>query len=130
MGRRKAQRCAAVDDIFAEAYCHLGHAVFGFFLAYRIVVERAAHAGERREVEIAVLLAYNFLNDDGHLLLVDDIARGVHIGFRCGIEHRGVDGLDGVGEHVKHLVRVVVTRNHIGGIDSGKWLIVGVFEQR
>ena len=70
------------------------------------------------------------LQDDCHLLLVDDIARCGHISLGIAIEHRGIHTLDGTRQHLKHLILVLKIRYHIGGIDSCKGLIVGIFEKR
>ncbi len=56
----------------------------------------------------------HFLKNHRHLLLVDDIAGGVHVGLGVGEKYRGVDGLDCVGHHPHALSRVFDERHHIG----------------
>ena len=77
-----------------------------------------------------MLLTDDFLQDDRHLLLVDDVLRGQHIGFRILVIDGGIDTLDGAGQHAQHLVLVVETGYHVGGVDAGERLVVTVFKQR
>ena len=73
--------------------------------------------------------AYHFLQEHGHLLLVDDVARGGHVSLAVLVEHRGVDGLDGIHQEFETLGDVVNRRNHVGRIDAGKGLVVRIFEE-
>ena len=73
--------------------------------------------------------SYHFLEDDRHLLLVDYISCGLHVCFRVVVIDRCVDTLDGVFEHLQHGFPVVEVRNHVGGIDSCKGLVVAVLQQ-
>ena len=77
-----------------------------------------------------MLLADDFLQDDAHLLLIDDIGRGCHVSLRVAIVDAGINGFDGIGEHVQLLVFIRHMRNHIGGVDAGEGLVVAVLEQR
>ena len=79
---------------------------------------------------IAILVAHYLLQDDGHFLLVDDVAGGLHVGLRVAEEHRCIYPLDGIAEHAEHLVLVVQIGNHVRVVDSGEGLVVRVFEQR
>ena len=65
---------------------------------------------------------------DSHLLLVDDVARGSHVGLRVLIVDRSIDTLDGTRQHLEHGIFVVEIRNHIGGVDTSKRLVVSIFE--
>ena len=78
---------------------------------------------------IAVATAHHFLEHDGHFLLVDHIARGLHVGFRVLEKHRGVHPLDGIAEHGEHAPVVVEIGHHVGVVDPGKRLVMTVFEQ-
>ena len=103
-------------------------AVLRGFVSDRIEVQRPGDAGEGGEPQAAVLAAADFLQDDGHLLLGDDIARGRDVAAgRCEID-RGIDTLDGLGDETELLVLVLRRRNHISGIDSGKRLIIRIFQ--
>ncbi|EJX09813.1 hypothetical protein EVA_02072 [gut metagenome] len=42
--------------------------------------------------------AHHFLQNDGHLFLVDQVLCGSQIGFAVAIEHRSIDGFDGHAE--------------------------------
>ena len=126
---RDAQRLATVDDVLAQSEGQRGDALLGLLVADGIVVERAQHAAERRIEAGAVLAAYDLLQDDGHLLLVDDIRRGGHVGLGVLVVDGGVDGLDGTGQHAQHLVLVVQIGHHVGGVDTGEGLVVGVLQQ-
>ena len=79
---------------------------------------------------VAMRVAHHLLQYDGHLLLVDDVLRGGHVGLGVAIVDRGIDALDGCGQHLHHGILVLDKRNHVGGIDAGKGLIVAVLEQR
>ena len=77
-----------------------------------------------------MFFADEFLKHDGHFLLVDEILRGGEVGLAVGIEDGGVDGFDGGAEHTGHGGGVGHVWNHVGGVDTGEGLIVGVFEER
>ena len=74
-----AQGQSAVDDVLAQSQCEADHALFRLFLPDGVIVERTRHARERRVVAVAVLCAHHLLEDDCHLLLVDDVARRLHV---------------------------------------------------
>ena len=124
MERREAKPPAAVNDIFAQAYGDFYNTVFGLFVTQRVVVERAPYTGERGEVIAAAVFAYYFLYDHGHLLLVDDIACGCHVGLAGGIEHRGVYTLYGRFEPCESGGSVGGIWHHVGGVDTGERLVV------
>ena len=79
-----------------------------------VIVYRTEHSAYVGIVSVAVFLAYHFLQNHRHLLLVDDIARCRHIRLGVFVIHRGVNALDGGGEHLQHLLLVFEVRNHIG----------------
>ena len=76
------------------------------------------------------MLAHHLLQDDCHLLLVDDIGGGRHVVLRTAVEDRGIDRLDGIGEEFHTTVFVLDVGNHVGAVDAGKRLVMRVFEQR
>ena len=129
MQGRESQSPASVDNIFTQAYGYFGHTVLGLFVAEGIVVERPSYAGERREVVAAVVFGDNFLYDHSHLLLVDDVAGSGHVDFARGVEHRCVDAFYGIVQPLHAAVAVGGVGHHVGGVYSGEWLVVRVFEQ-
>ena len=101
MSRRHAQRFAALHDVFAKSGGQFHHALLALFGAYGVIVQAPAHAREVGIIEAVVVVAGHFLEYHGHLLLVDDVAGGVHVGLAVGIEHGGIYRLDGRAEHVE-----------------------------
>ena len=77
---------------------------------------------------VAIFLADNLLQDDRHLLLINDIACGSHIGLGVTIINRGIDGLDGTSQHTQHFILVFKIRNHISRVDTCERLVVTVFQ--
>ena len=130
MIRRNAQGLSAIDDILTQSEGETGNTLFGRFVTDGIIVQRAQHAREVGIIEITILFAHHLLQNDSHLLLVDDILRGQHISLRILVIDRGIDTLNGTGQHTQHLVFVVEIRNHIGAVDTSKRLVVGIFKQR
>ena len=129
MGGADAQARSAVHDVFAQAHCQRDGPFLGFLVADGVVVDAACHAADDGVEPAVVLLADYFLQDDGHLLLVDDVARGRHVVLAAAVEDAGVDGLDGFGEHREAFVVVVCRGYHVGAVDAGEGLVVGVLEQ-
>ena len=127
--RTDAQGLTTIHDILAQSQRQGSNTLLGLFIADGIEVQRAEHTAHVGIIVVAILFAHHLLQDDRHLLLVDDIAGGRHIGFGVAVEHRSIDTLDGSGKHLQHLVFVVDVGNHISGIDTGKGLVMGVFEQ-
>ena len=82
-----AQGLPAIDYVFAKSEGEACYAFFGLLVAYGVVVDGAQHAAEVGIVAVGVLSAYHFLQYDGHLLLVDDVARGSHVGLRVFVIH-------------------------------------------
>ena len=126
---REAQGHASVHDVLAQAEGQVDNALFCLLFADGVVVERTRHARHGRVVAVAILVAHHLLEDDGHLLLVNDVARGLHVGFRVAEEHRGIHTFDGVGEHAQHFIFVIQIRNHVRVVDAGEGLVVRVFQQ-
>ena len=125
-----AQGLTAIDDILAQSEGETGDALLRRLVADGIVVERAKHTAHRGIEAVTILLAHHLLQDHRHLLLVDDVARGGHICLGVAVEHGGIDSLDGTRQHLQHLVLVLQAGYHIGGIDAGKGLVVGILQQR
>ena len=130
MVRTNTKGLTSIYNIFTQAQGKTGDSLFSLFITYRIIIERTEHTAHGRIKPRAIIFTYNLLQDDSHLFLIDDIARGCHISLRIAIEHRSIDTLDGTGQHLQHLILIFEIRNHIGRINTGKWLIVGIFEQR
>ena len=124
MIRTDTQRLSTVYDILSESEGKTGDTLLRLLISQRIIVDGAKHTAEIRIEMVAILLAHHLLKDYRHLLLVYHVARSSHI--RLGILeiHRGVDALDGGGEHSQHLVLVFEIRYHICGIYAGKGLVV------
>ena len=126
---RESQRHAAIHYIFAKSHSYLAHSVLGAFFVHGIIVKRAPYA-RKRWIEIAVVGAsHHFLYYHCHLLLVDNVARGLHICLAVGEEHRGIHSLYGVAQLLEHGSLIGEMRYHVGGIDAGKGLIMAIFEQ-
>ena len=130
MVRTNTKGLTSIYDIFTQAQGKTGYTLFSFFITYRIVIERTEHTAHGRIKPCTIVFAHNLLQDNSHLFLIDDIARCGHVSLRITIEHRSIDSLDGTGQHLQHLILIFQIWNHIGRINTGKWLIVGIFEQR
>ena len=130
MERTDAQGLAAVDDVFSQAERQGGDALLGLLFPDGIVVQGAEDTRDVRVEAAAVVLACHLLENDRHLLLVDDVARGSHVGLGVAVVDGGIDRLDGTRQHPQHLVLVFQTGYHIGGVNAGERLIVAVFQQR
>ena len=88
--RRKTKTAATVYYIFAKTDGNLHNAIFGTLVTERIIVERTSNARKRREVISGMRLAYYFLNNHGHFLLIDNVARRRHVAFARLIKNRGI----------------------------------------
>ena len=115
---------SAVHDILAQAERQTHRTLLGLFIADGIIVERTGHSRNGRIEAVAILRSHHFLNDDGHFLLVDDIAGGLHVCLAVAIEYRSIDSLDSVAQHTEHFVLVLQIGNHVGGVDTGKGLVM------
>ena len=108
-----AQAEGEVDDTF-----------IGGLLAYGVEVDGAGHA---RAVGIeagAVPVAHHLLQDDGHLLLVDDVGCGAHVGLGAAVIYRGIHALDGLGDVLCHGMAIGAVGDHVGGIHASIGLVV------
>ena len=130
MVRTNTKGLTSIYDIFTQAQGQTGYTLFSLFITYRIIIERTEHTAHGRIKPCTIVFAHNLLQDNSHLFLIDDIARCGHVSLRIAIEHRSIDTLDGTGQHLQHLILIFQIRNHIGRINTGKRLIVGIFEQR
>ena len=129
MMRTDTQAKATIDDVLAQSESQFHDALVGTFVADGIVVNAASHTRYGGIEATLILLSYHLLQDDSHLLLVNDVGGGHHVVFRGAVEDAGIDTLDGIGEHFEPHILVVGTRYHVGGIDASERLIVAVFEQ-
>ena len=94
-----------------------------------VVVDAARHAAYDGVVPVPVHLAHHLLQDDRHLLLVDDVARGSHVVLAALVEDAGVDCLDGTRKHGEPLVLVGIVGYHVRAVHAGEGLVVGVFKE-
>ena len=127
--RTNAQGKPSVYDVFSEAERKAHDAFFGQFVVDRVVIDRAGHPRNGRIVAVSVSGADHFLKDDGHFLLVDNVACSLHVRLAVFVVHRSIDPLDGIAQHAEHLILVVEIRNHVGRVDAGEGLVVRIFEQ-
>ena len=127
---RETERHTSVYNIFSQTEGKVHGTFFGFLVTDRIVVQRTGHAGHAGIVAVTILVADNFLQDDCHLFLVDDVACGLHISLAVAEINRSIYSFDGIGQHTEHFIFIIQIGNHIGIIDSGKRLIVRVLQQR
>ena len=73
MAGREAQGLASIDDVLAQPEGKVDDPLLGTLVADGVVVERPCHARKRGIVAVAILPAGDLLDDDCHLLLVDDV---------------------------------------------------------
>ena len=115
---------ASVYNVFPQSECQVDDAFFGLLVAQGVIIQRACYAGHAGVVAVAVLVAHHLLQDDRHLLLVDDVACGLHVCFRVAEEYRGIYAFDGIAKHAQHFILVIHVWNHIRAVDSGKGLVM------
>jgi len=130
MGRTHAQAHTAIDNVLAQTKGQRDGALLGFLVANGVIVDAACQALDDGIESGAILLTDNLLEDDSHLLLVDDVGGGSHVVLRTAVEDRGIDCLDGIGQKFHTTLLVLDVRNHVGAIDARKVLVMRVFEQR
>ncbi len=75
------------------------------------------------------MFSAHFLQDDPHLLFLDLVGSGLHVIAASPEEDRGIDALDAGAQKVEHDHVIVGLGDHIGRIDAGKGLEMGVFQQ-
>ena len=129
MCRADAQARTTIHDVFSKTHCQRDCTLFGLLFANGVIVDATCHTADDGVEAAVVLLAYHLLQNDCHLLLVDDIAGGLHIVLTAPVEDTGINGLDGFGEHRETLVAVVCCRYHIGTIYTCEGLVVRILEQ-
>ena len=127
---REAQRAPSVDDQLAQPHGQVADAVRRLFVADRVVVDRACDARAGGQEDAVLLRAAHLLDDNGHLLLGDEVLRGGDVGPRRREVDRGVDALDRPQQQAQHLVLVVGVGDHVGGVDPGEGLVVRILELR
>ena len=126
---RETERHATVYDVLAKTEGEIYCTFFGLFITDGVIVERTCHAGHTGVITVAILVADYLLQDDSHLLLIDDITCGLHIRLAVAEIDRSIYAFDGVGQHTEHFVFIIQIRNHISIIDSGEGLIVRILQQ-
>ena len=119
----------SIDNIFTQSERQVHRSLLRLLIADGIVVDTACHSGNVGIEAVTILCADHLLEDYSHLLLVNHVRRGHHVVFAGTVEHRSIDSLDGIAEHAQPLVDVVTERNHVGGIDTSKRLVMCIFEQ-
>ena len=130
MIRTDTQGLTTIHDILTQSEGETGYAFLCLFISYRIIVERTEHTTHCWVETGAIILSHHLLQNNRHLLLVDDVAGGCHIRLGITIEHGGIHALDGTSQHLEHLILIIKIRNHIGRIDTGKRLIVRILKKR
>ena len=76
---RHTERLTTIDNVFTKTQCQRGNTFLGCLLANGIIVERAKHTREVGIIEIAIAFAHHFLQNHGHLLLINDVRCRCHI---------------------------------------------------
>ena len=84
---RDAQRLSAIYDILAQSDGERGDTLLCRLLADGVIVQRTEHTRETGIIEITIAFTHHLLQDHRHLLLVDHVLRGEHIGLRILIIH-------------------------------------------
>ncbi len=113
-----------------EPVGELHDAVFGSLVADGVEIDRTGHSGDCRKPSSAVLASADLLKHYRHLLFGNHVGRGGDVTPRRGEVDGGIDGLYGLREETQLLILIVRVRNHAGGIDSSKGLVIRVFEFR
>ena len=129
MTGRETQRLSAIYDIFTQTEGNIGNSVFRLFVTDRIEIQRTGHAGDSRVEMIVVTVADHFLQDDRHLLLIDQVGRGSHISLTVTIKDGSINRLDRIAQQAEHFIFIIQPGNHIGRINPGERLIMRVFQQ-
>ena len=130
MIRGHTQSLTAIYDVFTQSQSQRGNALLGLFVANGIIIQRAQHTTYLGIIVRTILLAHHFLQDNRHFFLIDQVASSRHVSLGIMIEHRCIHTLDGTSQHLEHHLLVIKRWNHISRIDSGKRLVVRVFQQR
>ena len=106
MIRTYTQRKSTVNNVFTKSQRQAYSTLFGLLVVDRIIINRARHTRNGRIIAVSILSTYHLLQYNRHLLLVDNIAGGLHIRLAVLIIYRGVNSLDGIAQHTQHLVLI------------------------
>ena len=120
----------AVHHHTAEPQRHRGDTVLRRHGTGRIEVVRAGHAGHVWVEAVAVRGPHQFLHDHRHLLFFRAVRSGPEVVLGVLAEGGCVHALDGrlqLGQ--AHAPSRVVVGQHVGLVDAGQRLILGVLEQ-
>ena len=129
MSGRETQGLPAVDDILTQSQGDIRDPIFRLLVTDRIEIQGTGHARHRRIEMIIITGAHHFLQDDSHLLLIDQVRGSRHIRLTVLIKDRGIHRLDSVAHRTEHIVFLLDLRYHIRRIDPGERLIMRIFQQ-
>ena len=129
MSRTYTQVDSTIHDVFAKTESKIDSSLLRLFVTNRIVIDTTCHTRNVRIEAVTILCTHHFLQNHRHLLLVDDIRGCSHIILAGTIEHRSIDALDGIAQHSQTHIFIFCKRNHVSAIDSGKWLIMRIFQK-
>ena len=104
--RTDTQRKSAVNYVFTKSQRQAYSTFFCLLIVDRIIVDRTRHTRNGRIITVAILGTHYLLQDNRHLLLVDNIAGGLHIRLAVLIIYRGVNSLYGIAQHTQHFVLI------------------------
>ena len=91
---RKPQRVTAINNIFTQSESHVGDAFVGQLGSNRIKINGSCHARNGRIKSVAIPRPAHLLQHDAHLLFVDDVERGRHVGAAIMVICRGINALN------------------------------------
>ena len=107
-----------------------GYPVFMIHSGDGIIVIRLGYPGKMGIKHITVPMPHHLLDNHRHLFLFDDVIQsldippGIHQKYRC------INQSDGVAELLQPVFQIFLTvGNHIGLIDSGKGLGLGILQK-
>ena len=125
---RKAEGLSPFHHQFSQAESHIDNAIFGFFISDWIVVEGSGHSRNGGEEIAAILGSTHILDHHSHLLFAQEVGAGLYISSTGGKIDRCIDTFDRLAQQTEHLILIFRFGDHIGRIDSRKWLIMGIFQ--
>ncbi len=129
MCRAHTKAHAPIHDVLAQPHGQGHGALLGLLVAYGVIVDAARHTADDGVEDFAMRLAHNLLQDDSHLLLVDDVAGCGHIVLAGPVIDAGIHAAYGLREHGQPLVLVLGAGNHVSAVDTGEGLVMRVLEQ-
>ena len=94
VGRTDAKACSAIHNVLAKAHRKRNGSLFSLLVADWIIVDTSRHTTNDWVEATVMFLSHNLLHDNGHLFLVNHIARGSHIVFAATIEDAGIYGFN------------------------------------